>query len=109
MARALPLLEAASNGFYPASFLVEYGKIEIPVAKIRNLDFLFAFLRDVRSSDLDIASRASTSLVLSEDYRVPILLFEYATQFRSNPATALATIESLGDLFLFATDKKIKT
>jgi hypothetical protein len=47
-------------------------------------------------------------LILTEDYRVPSLLFEYATQFGNNPATALATVEALGDLFLFATDPKLK-
>jgi hypothetical protein len=108
MERALPLLDTTSVGIYPISTLVDYGKIEIPVSKTRDLDFLFALLRGVRSSDLEVASRSSTTLILTEDYRVPILLFEYATQFGNNPATALATVEALGDLFLFATDPKLK-
>lgn len=108
MERALPLLDAASIGLCSLSTLVDYGKIEIPASKTRDLDFLFALLRQIRSADLEIASKASTALILSEDYRAPTLLFEYATQFGNNPATALATIEALGDLFLFATDPKLK-
>ena len=108
MERALPLLDAASVGLCSISTLVDYGKIEIPVSKTRDLDFLFALLRRIRSTDLEIASKASTTLILTEDYRAPTLLFEYAIQFGTNPATSLATIESLGDLFLFATDPKLK-
>ncbi len=108
MERALPLLDTTSVGICPISALVESGKIVIPSSKKCDLDFLFALLRRVRSTDLEIASKASTTLILTEDYRAPTLLFGYAIQFGNNPATALATIESLGDLFLFATDPKLK-